>query len=62
MFICEELKPLASQEGVVVVAAADGLGLLRVGGAGSVEVFGVPVVLPARAGPEEGLVSDLVAH
>ena len=47
---------------MMIIAASYTNCIVGMGGSGGVEVFGVPIVLPAGSGPEEGLVSDFINH
>ena len=47
---------------MMIITASYTNSVVGMGGSGRVEVFGVPIVLPAGSGPEKGLVSDFINH
>lgn len=51
-----------SQKWVMIVSASDTNCEIRTWWSGSIEIFGMPIVLPSSSGPEKGLVSDFVNH
>jgi len=51
-----------SQKWVMIVSASNTNCEIWTWWSGSIEIFGMPIVLPSSSGPEKGLVSDFVNH